>query len=661
MTTRGDIFGGPHVHFSDGSMSTDSRGPGSQHEVVSAMVNGSRAYLKVEGGDHVRALDSDGAKLYDAPIDYTVKAVGTGPVCDNNSGTCYYVWRSSFGSGAEVVAFDVLTGKVRTSYSFSYFEPLEDPYLFEDGSVAIAGKTDSDIVVVRLLKFNFTNWSQDPVEHQFKYTPADSDPTFYPKDLIMDQTGSLYLAIQASGGGSSGSIARVIRLSYPDLKQTWVVSLEKTVRAAAGLVLRTPVSGEAAEGATIFFGKAALKSDGTILTQSLNGIVLAIDADNTLYLGSNEGVRFLDKGSSLASGGVLFAPAVFGCTSTPRASVNYITDMNKTYQRSFVYISNNACPSNGDYMIQAYAKNTTHPLTKAWEYVFTHESSGNTIYSPIPVGNGLVSARVDKTLKVLSGCNGNGVPLPSGKCQCNKGFEGDFCVKCECSSVTHGTGKCDSQGRCLCQDDFFPVGTCSRYCDKSATCNNHGTCGQSGMCVCENNYFPDNSCKNFCLPSQTCSNNGVCNVMGTCNCDINYYDDDCSKFCNLDTCNNNGYCTSDGECECDSLSGIFQSYNDKCELETNFVSVGGVAAGGLIVLVVFFLLYRRRNNQRRMHQQSLLGAHGGYNQPYHQGYQGSAAAAYYPPQQQYGGYSQLSPAGQPVQPVAAPSGNAHHI
>lgn len=609
ISKRQDIWGGPYVYSTVRSMFTATVGPGSQEEVISAVVNGTRMYLKVDEGVSIQALGENSDVRYSAPTNSdAVRQVGTSPVCDAKKGVCYYV-RRDFGGLNALVGFDVVTGERKYTVEWSSFAVEGNPYLHPTGDVLVMGETSDDTLVVRRYQF-WDDSPNNPTHTEFRWKPDETEPSYEPKDIAIYSDGSVLFAAETDSGSTGMTRAHIFRLSFPDLHMVWSTAVAGWIREPISSVIRTPVSGTCSSGASIFYGRAALDEYGRKVA-SIGGPVVAIDDRNTVYIGTQFGVQVYPPEYKIDSPTPPYftSPPQTRCRNTPRVSINVVNTEAGQHMRTFVFITYTGCPLPSQYVVQAFS-DIPKPVTKMWEFTFGLSKPDSVIYSVTPLGGGLLSVHVGESLYLLGGCNGNGVAKPGARvCECEPGFAGDFCIDCECDTVKHSTGTCDNSGNCLCEENYFPLGDCFRHCEASTTCNGHGECLVNGICGCNSNYYPAGECSTYCTPTQTCSKNGACKDDGTCNCDAFHYGEDCGTFCNpYTTCNENGICSGEGKCICDSNSGLFSTYTDKCKLQPNTVAIFITAAIGCLLVAAALYVYRRYSqNKKRIERE--LGYH----------------------------------------------------
>ncbi|KAJ3440143.1 tenascin [Anaeramoeba flamelloides] len=151
-----------------------------------------------------------------------------------------------------------------------------------------------------------------------------------------------------------------------------------------------------------------------------------------------------------------------------------------------------------------------------------------------------------------------------GHCECNEeeGYTGTtcnetFCDDVDCNQEQEGGVCVMNTGECKCNSNYTGSDCKTIACPYNTDkCNGHGECNTTtAKCDCDKGYLPDYCEDNICL-NMNCGN-GECifnNENGTarCDCEEGWIDEDCTEVaCPENKCNGHGDCNpKTGDCEC---------------------------------------------------------------------------------------------------------------
>ncbi|XP_042911850.1 protein shifted isoform X1 [Parasteatoda tepidariorum] len=123
-------------------------------------------------------------------------------------------------------------------------------------------------------------------------------------------------------------------------------------------------------------------------------------------------------------------------------------------------------------------------------------------------------------------CANGGRCNQSGRCECKKGYNGQYCRTALCYPQCMNGGTCVSPGQCLCADGYQGPHCEGGMCREK--CLNGGKCIQKDTCACRNGYYGArcdfSKCEN--LP---CLNGGRCVGVNRCRCKRGFTGNQCEK------------------------------------------------------------------------------------------------------------------------------------
>ncbi|XP_072022586.1 uncharacterized protein [Amphiura filiformis] len=158
-------------------------------------------------------------------------------------------------------------------------------------------------------------------------------------------------------------------------------------------------------------------------------------------------------------------------------------------------------------------------------------------------------------------CSDHGVCIDFDVCDCDYGWNGNFCdmPTCETFSYCSGNGDCVDHDKCNCFSGWKGSSCGMPDCTAVADCSRNGNCIAPDTCECYSEYVGSNcSVPLNCSHLNDCNGNGVCVFEEsaedlTCRCYLGYDGIDCSSLdCSeVNDCTGNGTCVEPNFCVCD--------------------------------------------------------------------------------------------------------------
>lgn len=120
-------------------------------------------------------------------------------------------------------------------------------------------------------------------------------------------------------------------------------------------------------------------------------------------------------------------------------------------------------------------------------------------------------------------CSNGGRCSTNGRCECPKGYIGQFCQSALCYPVCMNGGTCVSPGICTCPDGYQGPHCEGGICREK--CLNGGKCVQKDTCWCRKGYYGPRCEYNKCLIP--CLHEGRCIGVNRCRCKKSFKGSQC--------------------------------------------------------------------------------------------------------------------------------------